>query len=227
MTLEAGDEIILKPGFMAENGCGFTAQINPELQGGMAILLTEAPSVVTKKQNLYIKTHNADSWELNVSPQLDLLKNVYQSAGTIRDSATCIWENVNVPPGPYLAKLALKNSYGRRLEVAFPFDITSTANSTSAYSPKSIHSDNDTLIPENAQPATVYPNPSDGVFHIDLGTDTIVNIQVYNSSGHLCYVDENILRSTYNISAQHFTSGTYLAVIRTTGKRHIAKLIKR
>lgn len=227
MTLEAGDEIILKPGFSAQKGSDFTARVNPELQDGMAISLTEYPFFAIKNRDYSIKTHNADSWEFSVFKQSSGSAVIYQSAGSIRDTLTCIWPNINVPTGTYLAELALKNSYGRRLDLSYAFVVINADNETSAYSPKSIHSDNDTLIPEIAQPATVYPNPSDGVFHIDLGTDTIVNIEVYNSSGHLCYVDENILRSTYNISAQHFTNGTYMAVIRTKSKRHIAKLIKR
>jgi hypothetical protein len=70
----------------------------------------------------------------------------------------------------------------------------------------------------------IYPNPSTGVFNIELDTKDMVNLSVLDLSGKVVYT-EQYAGSTHRLDLSQLVSGIYLLTLQTTEGHAISKLI--
>ena len=81
-------------------------------------------------------------------------------------------------------------------------------------------------IQQNAE-VNIYPNPSNGVFSVNLPTDTIVSIIVYNVQGSKVYTDDNILLHQYTLNLTDFPQGNYIVAVQSHDKTYSSKISKK
>lgn len=78
---------------------------------------------------------------------------------------------------------------------------------------------------ESENKAHIFPNPSTGIFSIEIKDDTINDIYVFNSSGECVYVDANIAKSDYSLNLTGFAKGVYYVAIQGAYKQYKNKII--
>lgn len=225
LYLEAGREVELRDGFVAEAGSEVEVTINPEWLNVMAIELIDAPQYAYTGEDYVISVQNADSWEFMIKriPD-DTAAALFQSAGSIQSSHQCIWNGNGVAPGDYYGMLALKNSFGRRLETSFHIFVRPDIGAVGPTSPLEL--DTETGIDGQKDVSlSVYPNPSNGIFEIEVEGDTIMSLWVYNSQGMMCYVDDNIASPSYKLLLEAFREGNYVVQVRGKKKTYTSKII--
>lgn len=81
-------------------------------------------------------------------------------------------------------------------------------------------------VQQNAE-VNIYPNPSNGVFSVNLPTDTIVSIIVYNVQGLKVYTDDNILLHQYTLNLTDFPQGNYIVAVQSHDKTYSSKISKK
>jgi hypothetical protein len=72
---------------------------------------------------------------------------------------------------------------------------------------------------------SVYPNPNNGVFVVDLNTNTLKVITIMDVTGRVVY-STNTFDVKHTINLTKLTNGVYFAQISTEGKTNTFKLIK-
>ncbi len=230
LLIEAGNEIILQPGFTANSGSEVSIQINPYWQSQMAISVPYWPNAVRVgiDDGYCINTINADSWEFSlINPSG---ATVFQSAGSINSERTCLWDGQGVPFGNYYGIVALKNSYGRRLDnnlniIVLPSSQQNTPPDNTSYIEEQCNIQGFAEIIDLENTANIFPNPSTGIFTIEIKGDTIIEITVYNSSGKNVYVDSNINESKYFLNLTGFAKDVYYVVIQGAHRQYKNKII--
>jgi len=85
-------------------------------------------------------------------------------------------------------------------------------------------------IPKKQSVPIVYPNPSDGFFHIRLAEQDIIHsIEVQDLNGKIVYADQQkhvmFPGSVHMLNLKHLHSGLYFLQIRTEGSTHSMKLL--
>lgn len=78
----------------------------------------------------------------------------------------------------------------------------------------------------NERQIKVYPNPSNGLFKIDLiNFDTNATVMVYNAIGNLCYKSElrNVTRNEINLQSQ--SKGIYFVKVISNNEQFVKKII--
>lgn len=230
LTIEAGSEIILQPGFTAEYGSEVNIKINPNWQSQMAISVPYCPNAIRVgvDDGYCIETKNADSWEFTLINNGGAI--VFQSAGSIISDRTCLWDGQGVPQGNYYGIVALKNSFGRRLENNLNILVLpSSLQNTPPDNTTDVEEQSNTLITaenfDSRDDVTIYPNPSSGVFSIEIKDDAIIDISVTNSLGEYVYVDENIEKSKYILNLTGYAKGVYYIAIQGIHKQYKKKII--
>lgn len=230
LTIEAGSEIILQPGFTAEYGSEVNIKINPNWQSQMAISVPYWPNAIRVgvDDGYCIETKNADSWEFTLINNGGAI--VFQSAGSIISDRTCLWDGQGVPQGNYYGIVALKNSFGRRLENNLNILVLpSSLQNTPPDNTTDVEEQSNTFITaenfDSRDDVTIYPNPSSGVFSIEIKDDAIIDISVTNSLGEYVYVDENIEKSKYILNLTGYAKGVYYIAIQGIHKQYKKKII--
>lgn len=242
LYLEAGNEIILQPGFEARSGSEVVACINNELCNHMEITLYQPYGSIQSGDDFVISTRNADSWEFFVKNIGQNQSYVYQGAGSITGNTAVIWDNISVTSGIYRGELVLKNSYGRRYTTSFNIILTRGDEMTICITPSETDSldENDNVNEENYREAmslwqecelqhTLYPNPTSGKLTMAVMGE-VQDIVIYNTLGQpvggwnlqVVADDEYI---TLDVSP--LPTGTYLLTVRTTdGKTRTGRFVK-
>lgn len=231
ITIEAGNEIELLPGFEAEWGSEVDLSINPVWQSQMAISVPYWPTFVNT-DGYWLHVINADSWEFSLMNRH--YATVFQSAGSVRTDEAYLWNGQGLPADTYLAIVTFKNSYGRILHHEYSLTVTNRRSSDTmdrlddqeeSVDP-TLMSKGSVTIPQGDTSIVIWPNPSNGVFELALDTDTIGDLEVYNMQGYLCYVDNNIGASRYLLNMTAFANGQYMVVVRSRDKVYSGKLLK-
>ena len=231
LEFEAGEEVILQPGFYARFGSEVDIHVNPDWQDGMEIRLIDYPTNIAIGEECEITTKKADSWEFHVEKRsTEDTTVVFQSAGSIRSDIISIWSvSDQVSPGVYYCKLALKNSYGRRMESQFQINVI-------PYREREIEQsdENDALdavfIATEDTSALLYPNPTSGELTMAVEGE-VQAVLVYNAMG--APVDGWQLRSVLDdgrvvLDVKPLPAGIYLLTIRTAdGKLHTGRFVRR
>ena len=220
LTLVAGKEIVLKPGFEAREGCRFSASIDTGLVNRMPIIVAEWPTTVEEgSDGLYVPVRNANSYELTVR---DLDSNIkYQTAGLVRDNPARIWcRDYDYDPSlTYDCTVRFKNNYGRALQHTFRINSRemTSGNSETRMAKKD--------YAEDSAPLIIKPNPVSGWFSIDLFGMKKCEVILYNVKGEPCMHDHEVYNPIYYIDATQFSPGTYFVNVRSGKYVKTAKLI--
>ena len=69
----------------------------------------------------------------------------------------------------------------------------------------------------------VYPNPSNGIFVLELNTTSLVMIT--NTLGQLVFID-TMVHGNHNLNIQNQSPGIYFIKVVQNGKQHVVKLVK-
>lgn len=230
-ALEAGHTITLKDGFWAKRGSEVSISINNEWVNGMAISVPHWHNSAYMGSDGYsLEVVNADSWEFSLYDVSGGL--VYQSAGSIGDDGIAhLWDGTNMSYGIFYGFVRFKNSYGRELvQEQFPIYVISPSAQYQEMIPDSntnvtftINNLADSL---NNTSIDIYPNPSEGIFSVNLTTDTIIKIIVYNSQGLQVYSDDNIGLQQYLLNLSSFPRGNYIVSVRSHRRTYTSKITK-
>ena len=132
--------------------------------------------------------------------------------------------------GLYYGNIRFKNSYGRELlQNQFPICVLSRDSSDPEHSSKldsSAFAGQYTKTDHQSAAIKIYPNPSDGIITVDLPTDTIFSIRIYNTQGFLVYTDDNIVQHRYTLNIASFPQGVYFVVVHSRNSTYSLKFFK-
>ena len=235
LEFEAGSEIILKPGFYARSGSEVSIHINPDWIDGMDVSLSSYPSCVNIGEEYKITTKKADSWEFSVEKRTtEDTTIIFQSAGIIRTDVTPIW-NVSdeFSDGLYYGKIALKNSFGRRVDTEVVISILQGGESVCNVNYNKTYETIDTIVYGTnsceASSAVLYPNPTNGELTVTTG-DEVESIVIYTLDGRLVggwqMLSLNDEKATLYVS--DLADGTYILTVRfADGTVKATKFIKK
>lgn len=230
LVIESGNEAILKDGFWAKRGSEVNVSIDEEWRNGMAISVPQWYNAIYMGDDGYkLQVVNADSWEFSLCDAAGVT--VYQSAGSIGDDGVAyLWDGTNMNYGLYYGNIRFKNSYGRELlQNQFPICVLSRDSSDPEHSSKldsSAFAGQYTKTDHQSAAIKIYPNPSDGIITVDLPTDTIFSIRIYNTQGFLVYTDDNIVQHRYTLNIASFPQGVYFVVVHSRNSTYSLKFFK-
>ena len=183
-TIEAGNEVVLQPGFYARFGSEVDIHIDPTWQDHKTISLVSASSNATIGQDYCIETKNADSWEFLVYTITE--SSVLQTAGSITSDITCIWDGNNLQNGQYRCTLVLKNSYGRMYSNDYLLVVNNVLESTDAMEGSGIQCEEQDVYMESTplytESSDLYPNPTSGEVTVTVDGE-VQGIILYNAQG--------------------------------------------
>lgn len=210
LTLIAGKEIVLQPGFEAKAGSEVTVTIDTGLVNRIPITVSEWPTTIEEENDgLYVPVRNANSYELTVRDVEGNIK--YQTAGLIRDTPARIWcrDYEYDPSMTYDCTVRFKNNFGRALEHTFRINDPDnrTGDCEMRMAKKELTDDNTSL--------KVYPNPTSGWISVELSGLSNCEISLYNAKGQPCLHDVCVDNSVYYIDASQFPPGTYYIFVRS------------
>ncbi len=220
LTLVAGKEIILQPGFEAKAGSEVSITIDSELVNKMPIIVSEWPTTIEEESDgLYVPVRNANSYELTARDIYGYIK--YQTAGLVRESPARVWcrDYDYNPSVTYDCTVRFKNNFGRALEHTFRINDPDNRNGDyeMRMAKKELTDDNTSL--------KVYPNPVSGWISIELTGLSNCEITLYNAKGQPCLHDVCIDNSVYYIDASLFPTGIYFLTVQSGKTIKSQKLI--
>lgn len=216
LYMEAGNEMVLNPGFEAQYGSNVQLQINKGLLDQMEIAWNIPSCSVAVNGLFQIVTKNADSWEFTVRPNSSSI--TFQSAGVIHESTTVIWNPVQASVGEYSAKLVLKNSYGRKQIINFNINVTfsgcreTTDSSDNCSNVETLHHE---ISSFKNKDSTLYPNPTSGELtaKVDGELEAVVILDVNgNPQGGWDFV--SITDEWITLNVRRLKAGAYILVVR-------------
>ncbi len=82
------------------------------------------------------------------------------------------------------------------------------------------------IEPENNEPATVFPNPTDGLLHLNLNEPGVYTVTIVNASGEKVY-SQRIGSGNELLHIGKFPTGIYFLVIENGKQRRTFKVLKR
>ena len=229
LEFEAGEEVILQPGFYARFGSEVDIHVNTEWQDGMTILLIDYPTNIATGEECEITTKRADSWELHVEKRSSEDTTViFQSAGSIRSDITSIWSvSDQVSPGVYYCKLALKNSYGRRMESQFqinviPYRELEQSEENDVIDAVFIMLEDTSVVNSNA----LYPNPASGEVTVIVDGE-VQSIVIHNTQGQPVggWEIRSLAENSASLDVSTLPAGPYLVRIATAAGTVTRKLL--
>lgn len=221
LTLVAGKEIVLQPGFEAKEGSEVSIIVDTGLVNRMPIIVSEWPTTVEEESDgLYVDVRNANSYELTVR---DVDSNIkYQTAGLVRNNPVRIWNrDYDYDPSvTYDCTVRFKNNFGRALQHTFRINAEETRNNEyEMRMTRGCQGEDVTL--------KVQPNPASGWFSICLDGMSDCDIVLYNAKGEPCLRDVNINNGYYYIDASAYPPGIYFVTVRSGDVEKSAKVIVR
>lgn len=231
LYLEAGREIVLKPGFEARRGSDATAHINKGLFNHMDIILYSYTTTAEIGGTCLIGTKNADSWELTVRDGSS--HKVFQGAGTINGNTSIIWDPIDVNAGTYSAELVLKNSYGRKIEETFNIYVASRAelmSNVQTNSAVTCNVLNNQALNECFQAREdIHPNPTDRLLTVATGGE-VEAIVIYTLDGRPLggWKLLSLGGGSATLDVSTLADGTYILTVRLAdGTIKATKFIKK
>lgn len=219
---EAGDSIVLKPGFHARRGTEALFSVNNNITSRMAISVNAWPNAYNPSSGIpfSINATNADSWEFVVKDRYSRV--VFQDAGSIEDGVAKLWDGAGASPlQVYVCYIRLKNSYGRFLENEFsvvvfnssPNNLSEPGCDDDNYEQKSKKSFVQNLDNFDTVSAKLSPNPSTGTVAIEVD-EIPLSIHVYDIRGNQCYSDKYPNSTKFSIDLSTFRPGTYFVTLK-------------
>lgn len=230
VTYEAGEDINLAPGFHAEEGCTFTAQLKDLncVPGCYPVSIDLLPNVFTPNgdginDNLCYPVSNATYYDFKAYNRWGNL--IHSSSGNVSGDYVCVWDGAEACDGCYYAVIITFSNECNEVSEAYSIMVF-TGESKSTVN-KSDEQDN-MLLNITQEPQifdfNMFPNPTDGKFTVKVtSTDLPYTIDVFNSIGVLIYKVSETNLQEIAISEQ-LTSGVYYVRVNN-GKNLITKKI--
>ncbi len=214
-TYEAGEKIVLKPGFHAESGSNFTARIVSMncVDGCYPINLVAWTSSVTEGEDLCYNVSNASNFDISIYTIAGSL--VHQNSGDISGNSVCVWNTSGVATGIYLATVSFSNDCQEISNSYKLFVAASDKKSTKSLKIKeeiSTESLDDTAKNKNDDfSIEVFPNPNDGSFSINIKSKNLnpYSIEIINSNGVVVYKAEHLNVNRIRINQSGLPKGFY------------------
>lgn len=235
----AGNSITLKPGFTAEAGSNFRAEIRDISYSQMNISVSQWNNVFTPNgdgvnDELCFDVQNANTYEFQAFNSWGQL--VFQSAGTISGNTACVWDGTgSCSYCAYACIIKFRNSCGEVVDNAYTITViggdnkkSATINSDSTTNTKRLTFretepnfkeivDNEQNLINATEPLlSIYPNPTDGSFKIHVkNIELPYDVRCLNSFGKVVYERSNLFTNNYQIKLDN-PSGVYVIQVNSS-----------
>ncbi|MCL2290275.1 MAG: T9SS type A sorting domain-containing protein [Bacteroidetes bacterium] len=228
----AGENIILKPGFHAQSGSQFQAKIESSdcVQVPVGINLVAWTNYACADDGLNFSITNATHYTVKISSNSGVL--VYSGSGSIIGNSVTVWSASGVVAGYYTANITfsssgdeISNSY--RILVMYCKSNSSIEPSKDLIEP-SKDSYNIQEISNDKFDFTIYPNPNDGNFIIQLltiGEMKPFSFQIFSSSGKLISGIEHCNTFQIHVNYSHLPAGIYFVKLSMGNNITVKKVI--
>ena len=221
VTYEAGKKITLKPGFTAEAGSNFTAQIKEYdcIVTCDPINLVAWTSYVCKGDDLCFNILYATNYNVSIYTITGSL--VYHSSGNISGNTACVWNTTNVAAGIYYAIISFDSDCDDEISNAYHLlieDCTKSLQVTTGIEIDLIEDEPEHEISLTSKESLqkdfdfiVFPNPSKGSFTVKLLSSTITpySFEIINSQGKVIYNISHINAKEISINQTGLPEGLY------------------
>jgi hypothetical protein len=247
-TIEAGNSIVLKPGFQAKAGSFFQASIKDFTNlcncGGDLYISSWtnflSPNGDGYNDELCFYAYHANTYEIHI---IDNYNNIiYQGAGYFTNDYACVWNGVGGGNGDYCyfynnynfcsyrAIIIFRNNCGQLVDndyiitAAYPYPLTKEIK---------IYLDSSKFIESTqyfdyfySNLFTIYPNPNYGTLTLTfIETPEIFNISITNSLGKIIY-NKSTSNFPINIDISSQPQGIYYLKALSKNYQFIRKVIK-
>lgn len=235
VNYKAGEEVILQPGFIGDNGSEFVAEIVPYehcVPGCLPMSLSVINYLFSSGGNLCFEQTNADSYSITVVNNSGTI--VHQNFGSANNFQICEPMPNSIGAGNYIVTLTLLTNCEELTEV---YSVTNLGQTNIIIqNDSSISQSNDTeglfefLHSENSLEKIdfqVYPNPSTGSFLIQIEghREGEYSLEIINSLGSTVYRIPSFEGSVLKIKESSLTSGVYFLRIDSGKSMTIKKII--
>lgn len=234
-TYEAGNSIILEPGFKAESGSNFVARI---VDFNCVVTcdpmnLVAWTSFVCSSDNLCFLISNASTYTVKIHTVGGAL--VHQGSGSASNSPVCVWNPSGVASGIYIATVTFENDC-QEISNTYQVFVASCMMKTAGGGEQD-EEENEFEKPLSAVPLDttvfdfefkVFPNPNDGSFSIkipDNSTATPYTLEIISSEGKVMYKVEHLNSNQVNINQTGLPKGAYFIRIMSANKVATQKVI--
>lgn len=169
--------------------------------------------MVCKDESLCFNVQNATLYGIKVISYSG--QQVYSWNGSVSGTTSCIW-NPTVASGDYDVNVEFANEC-EKLSNSYVLTVTSCGSKLS--STNAIESSEELDV-------SVYPNPNDGNFTINVNSPDFkaYTVDVFNSIGHVVRHIENVSDKLYQINESGLANGIYTVKL-TMGDEYIIKKI--
>lgn len=216
----AGREIVLRSGFIAEEGSCFEASISNFdcVPGCHPITFQLSNSIFSSGENLCFSQTNADYFSLRLYTYSGQM--VFNRLGSSEHFQNCVPIPPNLSAGVYFATLMLYNDC---MEVSETYKVFNVGKKTATLTSDSIESKSFDTKMKNVGVrnlhAEIYPNPARESFQINVLSNQPYAIEIFNSIGNLVYEIDNVNQSSVKINTKGMAKGIYF--IKINGRSEI------
>ncbi|MDY0142036.1 MAG: gliding motility-associated C-terminal domain-containing protein [Bacteroidales bacterium] len=224
VTYEAGESITLEPGFVAEAGSNFTAQIKSFdcVPGCHPVSIDLLPNVFTPNgdginDNLCYPVTNATSYEFEAYNRWGT--RVFSSSGSVSGNMACVWDGTGSCGGCWYAVIITFSNECDEKSEAYGVTVFGSGNKSAKYSESSNSDSTDTKdklllnisFEQESQNLDfeVFPNPTDGNFSLEIKSTNSYSFEIINSVGVLMYKIDKLNNHKIEINKTGFASGFY------------------
>ncbi|MFC2152706.1 C10 family peptidase, partial [Bacteroidota bacterium] len=221
--LTAGNSISLNPGFSVKNGSIFKARIEDigNCVSGISVPIwynAFTPNGDGINETLWYNVYNADTWEFQVFDRNGY--SVFQSAGVIENNKAEVWKGEESETGNYYCLIKFRNSCGEVLTKDLAVLVihgkegkSESINYTVANKEIQMNDLEDLNLEVDFNFA-IYPNPSNGVFKLNINNKHLnYGIKIYNLTGELIYQKANLNSQEQEIDLSDRSKGIYVVKV--------------
>lgn len=215
VAYNAGNAIMLKPGYHAHIGSQFHAKIE-----NFNCVVSPAPINIATWTNiacigsgLHFNVTNATNYSVKIYSLFGQL--IYSGNGNITGNSVTIWPATGVSTGYYAANITFSSSVsGEVISKAYTILVRPCSKSAPIFTSDKSMEDlpNIQEIENNKFDFSVYPNPNNGNFTIDLLQAKEMkpySVQIFNSNGILISKIDHCNTNQINFNHTGLTSGIY------------------
>lgn len=234
---EAGNNVVLKPGFYAEAGSDFVARIGDCVKTCDPISTDILPNVFTPNgdgindQLCYI-VPNGTSFEFEAYDRWG--QKVYSNSGSASGNLACVWDGSGSCSGCSYAIIITFETECEEVSEAYTVTVFGSGNlySTGSKDSKKPNDNNllsNTISEQDNQHLdfVISPNPSDGDFTIKVNTNETnpsFHLEIISPTGIVLYELKQINNNYIRINKSKFPNGIYYARLNN-GKSIVTKKI--
>jgi hypothetical protein len=234
-TYEAGNSIVLEPGFKTESGSNFVARIvdfNCVVPCDPMNLVAWT-SFVCSSDNLCFLISNASTYTVKIHTVGGAL--VHQGSGNASNSPVCVWNPSGVASGIYIATVTFEN-YCQETSNTYQVFVASCMMKTAGGDDQDEEENKfeklllsvplDTTVLDFG--FKVFPNPNDGSFSIkmpDYSIATPYTLEIISSEGKVMCKVEHLNTNQVNINQTRLPKGAYFFRIMSSNRIATQKVI--